>query len=190
MAAEGDHIRRYNYTGEDRRVPDDATHVTIAASVRVIPANAFRGHPNIVEVVCDVNVKRVERDAFTECPSLRRIIMPGVEVVEEHVFYNCVNLTDVECGMLEIIKEVAFQRCKSLSSIDLPSAKIVEGWAFEGCAALTDARFGSKLERIVGEAFADSESLEQITIPFKDGMITAGSIFSGCENLKHVDLVQ
>jgi len=192
MAAEGDHIRRYNYTGEDRRVPNDATHVTIAASVRFIPEEAFHDHDhlNIVEVICDLNVKGVGRGAFQNCLSLRRVIMPGVEVVERSAFNCCCFLAEVECGKLERIKIQAFKYCESLMSIDLPSAKIIEEDAFYDCPALTDAKFGRKLERIEKGAFMDCESLERITIPFKDGLITHDDIFKCCDNLKQVDLVE
>eukprot|EP00984_Skeletonema_dohrnii_P031054 scaffold23095_cov133-Skeletonema_dohrnii-CCMP3373.AAC.1 len=141
--AEGDHIRRYNYTGEDDEVPDDATHVTIAASVTVIPEDAFYGNRNIAEVIFDENVKKVEDYAFNWCPSLRRLIMPGVEIVEDEAFNYCEALTDIECGKLEIIKESAFSECTSLGSIDLPSAKFVGEDSFLGCEALTDVKFGS-----------------------------------------------
>jgi len=188
MAAEG--IRRFNYTGGDRRVPDDATHVTIDESVRVIPARAFYGNRHIVEVICHENVKKIKEFAFAECPSLIRVIMPGVEIVEGGAFNSCEALTDVECGKLEIIREHAFDSCTSLGSIDLPSAKIVEGSAFGWCEALTDVKFGSKLERIEEEAFVFCPSLERITIPLKDGIIATDDMFAGCDNLKHVDLVE
>jgi len=91
MAAESE--RWFNYTGADDEVPDDVTHVIV--SIRVIPANAFRGHPNIVEVIFDLNVQKVERLAFHACTSLRRVIMPGVKIVEEHAFLACKALTHV-----------------------------------------------------------------------------------------------
>eukprot|EP00984_Skeletonema_dohrnii_P013221 scaffold5460_cov153-Skeletonema_dohrnii-CCMP3373.AAC.8 len=182
-------MRSFNYTGEDDPVPHDATHITVDQSVRVIPEEALSDNPNIEEVVCDVNVKRVERGAFSWCPSLRRVIMPGVEVVKKYAFNECKALTYVECGKLERIEERAFSWCTSLRSINLPSAKIVEGFAFAG-TALTDVILGSKLERIERAAFDDCTALERITIPLKDGMITHGSIFYECDNLKHVDLVQ
>ncbi|KAK1737799.1 leucine-rich repeat domain-containing protein [Skeletonema marinoi] len=188
MAAEGDHIIRFNYTGEDDEVPHDATHVT--ASVRVIPDHAFQWNRNIIEVICDVNVKGVEESAFVGCPVLRRVIMPGVEVVEEHAFSFCEALTDVECGKLEIIKVSAFKYCESLRSINLPSARIVERSAFNDCFALTDVTFDSKLERIEVRAFDNCPSLERITIPLKDDMIADDNIFPGCDNLKQVDLVE
>eukprot|EP00985_Skeletonema_marinoi_P031969 scaffold37949_cov205-Skeletonema_marinoi.AAC.2 len=116
--------------------------------------------------------------------------MPGVEIVEEDAFYNCPALTYVECGKLEIIKISVFQYCTSLGSIDLPSATIVETEAFLGCEALTDVKFGSKLESIKRKAFLDCPFLERITIPLKDGMITHDNTFTGCDNLKQVDLVE
>ena len=165
------------------------THVTVDKSVTVIPARAFAGHPNIVEVVLHDKVERIERAAFNLCPSLRRVIMPGVEVVERHSFYCCGFLTNAECGKLEIIREDAFGNCLSLSSIDLPSAKVIDHQAFAG-TALTNVKFGDKLERIEEQAFVGCRSLERITIPFKDGMITHSDTFYLCENLKHVDLVE
>jgi len=45
------------------------------------------------------------------------------------------------------------------------------------------------LERIEETAFDYCDSLERITIPLNDGLITDNNTFVGC-NLKHVDLVQ
>ncbi|KAK1737837.1 hypothetical protein QTG54_011609 [Skeletonema marinoi] len=175
--------------GDDEVIPRDATHV-IVASIRVIPAQAFFGNPSIIEVICDVTVKEVGEGALKWCQSLRRVIMPGVEVIERGAFNCCVNLTDVECGKLEIIKDSAFTQCTSLGSISLPSAKIVEREAFFNCKALTDATFSSELERIEMGAFVNCRSLERIIIPLKDGIVTADDTFRGCDNLKQVDLVQ
>eukprot|EP00984_Skeletonema_dohrnii_P036697 scaffold37966_cov461-Skeletonema_dohrnii-CCMP3373.AAC.1 len=38
-------------------------------------------------------------------------------------------------------------------------------------------------------AFVNCRSLERITIPLKDGMITHDNLFAGCKKLNHVDLV-
>jgi len=116
--------------------------------------------------------------------------MPGVEVVEKNAFITCKALTYIECGKLEIIRCQAFQYCNSLGSINLPSAKIVEGDAFNYCTALTNVKFGNKLERIERMAFNKCPSLERITTPLKDGLITHDYIFTGCDNLKRVDLVE
>ena len=181
----------YLYRGEEGEIiPRDATHILVDKSCTLVRAHAFLRHPNIVEVICHDKVKRIEECAFFECPRLRRVIMPGVKIIEEDAFFDCGALTDVECDKLEIIKEGAFKECESLRSINLPSAKIVEQFAFSRCKALTDVKFGSKLERIEGEAFFKCTSLERITIPLRDGIINADGTFQACENLKHVDLIE
>ena len=112
---------------------------------------------------------------------------------------------DVECGKLEIIKDAAFCYCRLLRRINLPSARIVGSDAFSH-TALKDVKFGNKLERIKERAFAyncaipniwqrledalkNCTSLERITIPLKDGLITSVDIFKECSKLKQVDLV-
>eukprot|EP00985_Skeletonema_marinoi_P015181 scaffold7780_cov78-Skeletonema_marinoi.AAC.1 len=179
------------YMGEPNPVlPPGAIRVIVDESVNIIPAYAFEGNRGIVELICHVDVKTVERLAFDRCSSLRRVIMPGVEVVEESAFgEECTALMDVECDKLERIEEEAFCFCSSLRSINLPSAKIVEGMAFSDCEALESAIFGDKLETIGEMAFDNCYSLEQITIPLKDGMFDHDNIFQGCEKLTRVVLV-
>ena len=96
---------------------------------------------------------------------------------------------DVQCGNLEIIKQHAFSECP-LFTIDLPYARIVKARAFESCTFLTDVKFGSKLERIEGATFLRCSSLERITLPLKEGIITSDDIFQACEELKHIDLME
>eukprot|EP00984_Skeletonema_dohrnii_P001758 scaffold586_cov112-Skeletonema_dohrnii-CCMP3373.AAC.4 len=170
-------------------VPPDVTRVRIDESISVIPARAFYKHPNITELYCHIRVKKVEKNAFRQCRSLRQVIMPGVEVVELAAFCGCAALTDVECGKLEIIGKSAFGGC-NLRSVNFPSAKIVEADSFWWCKALTTISFGKELESIRDRAFLDCTSLERITITLKDDMISRDNIFTGCKNLKHVDLVE
>jgi hypothetical protein len=202
MAAEGDNIIiRYIFTGEDGEVvPADATHVTVHESVKVIPIGAFYWHRNIVEFECLDGVEIVGGEAFYECPSLRRVKMPGVKTIEESAFDDCYALADVECDKLERIGVGAFYNCSSLRSINLPSVKIVQRNAFDFCTGLTDVKFGVELERIEGEAFRNCPSLERISLPLNHGIIDDDDdddgvyhdyrdIFFACDNLKHVDLV-
>ena len=84
----------------------------------------------------------------------------------------------------------AFESCQSLTSIDLPSAKIVKRYAFDECRALKNVIFGKALESIRRVAFYRCTSLERITIPLKDGMISDDDTFRGCKKLIHVNLVE
>ena len=194
MAAEGGNniIIRYNYRGEEGEViPREATHIFVVdKDVTFVRARAFREHPNIIELVCHDKVEKIEEYAFFKCPSLRRVIMPGVKIVEQQAFEQCIELTDVECGKLEIIGEEAFYCCKILKSINLPSARVVKLGAFEKCYALMGVKFGRMLEKIEESVFHYCLSLERITIPLKDSLITTDDIFTQCQNLRNVDLVE
>ena len=191
MAAEGGVIVRFTYTGaEGERIPNEATHITVAEDCTFVRAWTFRWHRNIVEIICHDNVKTIGECAFAGCPRLRRVIMRGVKVLESAAFWDCAALTDVECGKLEIIKDGAFSVCNSLRSINVLSARIVKERVFVGCKALTDVKFGNKLERIEGGTFYKCISLERITIPLTDGIFDEDDIFQSCENLMQVDLVE
>ena len=63
VAAEGDHIRRfnYNYNGADDELPDDATHVTIAASVTVIRRDTFHGNQTSLKSSAMKMLKRLKK---------------------------------------------------------------------------------------------------------------------------------
>eukprot|EP00985_Skeletonema_marinoi_P005823 scaffold2525_cov161-Skeletonema_marinoi.AAC.3 len=157
--------------------------------VRVVEGFAFRNCKALTIVECD-KLEIIGDYAFNGCKSLRSINLPSAKIVKEYAFAECYALADVECGKLEIIEDEAFYFCESLRSIDLPSAKIVEGCAFYNCTALTNVVFGKELESIEELAFSRCTSLERITIPLKDGIITDRNIFQDCYNLEHVHLVE
>jgi len=170
--------------------------------VEVIERGAFNSCEALTDVECG-KLEIIGESAFFCCESLGGINLPSAKIVEGCAFWGCTALTnvifgkelesaltDVECGKLEIIRHHAFDGCKSLGSINLPSARIVEDRAFNHCKALMNVKFGKELESIRYGVFDGCTSLERIAIPLKDGMITADDIFQGCENLKHVDLVE
>eukprot|EP00986_Skeletonema_menzelii_P014680 scaffold9978_cov117-Skeletonema_menzelii.AAC.7 len=170
-------------------IPRHVTHVRIDKSLKVVPARAFYEHPNIEEVECHDGIERIEAEAFYYCPSLRRVIMPGVKVIEQYASYKCLALTSIDCGKLEILVECAFGSCRSLSIVDLPYIRILERAGFSGCTNLTSVKFGKDLESIGEWAFAYCPSLERITLPLKDGMIASNSIVRRCVKLNRVELV-
>ena len=178
----------YIYTGEGDP-PEDATHVSLDKSITAVPHQLFLEHPNIIELICHIRVKKIERKAFGKCPRLKRLVMPGVEEIEWGAFFKCDAIEHVECDKLEIIEILAFSECKSVESIDLPSAKIVMDCAFDHCVLLTDVKFGKNLESI-GENTFTNTSLNRITIPLKRSLFTHDDVFVGCEYLSQVCLIE
>ena len=166
------------------------THLSVCQSVTAIPRFAFCFHPNVVGLNFHNGVIRILEFAFSNCPSLERLIMSGVEEVEMEAFCDCERIQYIECDKLEIIRRFAFNFCVSLSSIDLPSAKSVELGAFRKCKALRYVKFGKSLDSLGEWALCACPSLERITIPLKNGVIEHDNIFTGCDNLKQVDLVE
>ena len=202
-AEEGNNIVRGIFTGEEQ--PEDevenewgiwpiilrnVTHLSICQSLSVIREDAFHCHPNIIELICHIGLKKIEEFAFGNCPRLKRLVMSGVEEVEFGAFNECGVIEYVECDQLEKIRELAFSGCKSLGSIDLPSANIVEHCAFHNCTSLMDVKFGKNLESIGARAFGNNTALKRITIPLKSGLFTHDDVFLNCEKLDEVCLIE
>ena len=188
MAIKGGAYIWYFYRGDGEHVPDETTHIFVHLSCDTVFANSFRGHRNIVQVICHDGVKKIGREAFWGCPSLTAVIMPGVKEVELGAFSGCTALSYIECDRLEIIGAGAFTHCDSFRVINLPSARTVEAGAFDFCEALTAVNFGRELETIEWMTFCECRSMEQIRIPLKGGLFTDDDVFIGCEKLKHVEL--
>ena len=168
---------------------DNVTHVSIHGSIKIISAEVFYEHPNIVELICHIGVRIIEQKAFYQCPRLKQVVMPGVEKVEKSAFGCCRDLEYVECGKLEIIKEYAFLAC-SFRGINLPSARIVEESALNECMELLDVNFGKNLESVGKRAFCNSEFLERITIPLKNGLFEHDDTFCWCQSFHQIHLVE
>ena len=179
----------YVFTGRESGIPDHVTHVLIDKGLNFVRAWAFESHPNIQELICHDGIEIIEQYAFNHCPSLRRVIMPGVKEVEHRAFHGCRSLTYIECGKLEIIGAWAFGACESLSVVDLPSIKIAGIYALHACKNLTNVKFGKDLESIRAGVFLKCTSLERIALPLKDYIIDDADIFQCCVKLKNVDLI-
>ena len=170
-------------------IPYDATHVSIHESVTVIPRGAFKWHTSIIQLICHPGVKRIEAEAFSGCTRLKYAIIPGVEVVEYGAFERCKALEYIDCDRLERIHEGAFEHCNSLVSINLPSAKFIDCDTFVECETLRHVKCSRMLEEIWSDAFVGCRSLEQITIPLKNGLFEHDDTFCWCQSFHQIHLV-
>jgi hypothetical protein len=189
MAEQADQEIYIYIGGGEGTVPRYVIRVRVHESIKAIPFRAFYEHPNVVEFECHGGVETIGEDAFYRCPSLKRVIIPGVTAVDRAAFFGCEALTDVECDKLETIGGSAFRLCKSLRCVKMPSIEIVEGFVFDHCENLTDVTFGNKLERFGRSVFYNCLNLRRITIPLKNGIITDDDVFQRCKTLECVDLV-
>ena len=61
-----DNFMRYVYRGEEGEIiPREATHITVAEGVTFVRADAFFGHPFMIEVICHDKVEKIEQYAFS-----------------------------------------------------------------------------------------------------------------------------
>ena len=86
------------------------------------------------ELRLGAGIKRIEKWAFRECGSLKRVEIPGsVEVVGEYAFAVCAGLEELRLGAgIKKIETRAFYSCSSLKSVEIPgSVEVVGVCAFD-----------------------------------------------------------
>eukprot|EP00985_Skeletonema_marinoi_P030059 scaffold30309_cov73-Skeletonema_marinoi.AAC.1 len=183
------------------RAPRNVTHVRIDKSVevikgKVIEEDAFNGCEDLVQVETHDRIRKVGRDAFYGCISLKSIDLRSVVEIDSFAFCGCEDLMDVEFGdKLETIGIYAFDECTSLEHLNLTSIITIKHGAFHSCEALSSIEFSERLETIEPYAFSDCDRLQRIAIPLKRDLFPFDprrqeyNQFDYCEQLTTVDLV-
>ena len=182
------------------RAPQHITHARIDKSVDEIEEGAFRYCEYLEQVDTHDGIKRVGKNAFCYCKSLRRINLKSVVEIEDYAFYYFGNLESVEFGnRLETIVNCAFGHCASLKTpLRLPSIVTIGHSAFIDCTYLTTIELSERLETIEVSAFKCCYDLQRIVIPLKRDLFEFDddvsdlqhySQFDECFQLTTVDLV-
>lgn len=152
--------------------------------------------PNVMDGVCLVVSNKAASYAIaSEKTSLT--FLESIEAVGNSAFYGASNLEAVNLESVVSLESYAFGKCSSLASVTVSqSLTSIGSNPFVGCVSLTefggdhpgikdDGRMlvsGSKLI-----SYAIGSGASSIVIP--DGVeAVAGSSFSGCESLQHLDL--
>jgi len=178
------------------RAPLHITHARIDESMDEIEDKAFDHCENLLTVETHDGIRRVRKQAFMWCKSLRLINLKSVVEIDDLAFLECDNLESVDFGdRLEMIGCMAFSHCKSLKHLKLPSVITIEAEAFSDSERMTDIELSERLETIETQAFYNCKRLQRIAIPLKRDLIAYDYIFDeynqfdGCEQLTTVDLV-
>ena len=177
------------------RAPQHITHARIDKSLDEIEDNAFDGCEHLVQVDTHDGIRKIGREAFHKCKSLRRINLKSVVEIDEWAFYLCKKLESVEFGdRLETIGKSAFG-CTSLTHLKLPSIITIGSGAFWNQPCLLDIEFSERLETIGRNAFGHCKRLQHIAIPLKRDLFEFSvhdenyNTFGNCLQLTTVDLV-
>ena len=165
------------------------TGVTIPNTVKVIGLWAFSGCEKLAKVNLG-NVERIENLSFEKCTALTNIKIPKTLIKSGSgvPFSGCTNLKNIE--LEEGMTEIPYYLCAKtpIEEITIPSTvKVIGLWAFSGCEKLAKVNLGN-VERIENLSFEKCTALTNIKIPktlIKSG---SGAPFSGCTNLKNIEL--
>ena len=155
-----------------------------------IEGYAFSECTSIRSIVLPVGTKSMEYGVFYGCTSLESVVIPGsVESIGNNAFDGCTALTSVTIGEgVQSISYGSFNGCTLLESVDIPgTVEVIAANAFFYCTALTSVTLGDGVTSIESNAFCGCALLDDVTIP--DSVETIGGYaFYGCTSLVSVDI--
>ncbi|MCR5325012.1 MAG: leucine-rich repeat domain-containing protein [Lachnospiraceae bacterium] len=152
----------------------DLEEVDIDAPECVIEREAFSGCQNLRKVI--LRVKEISEGIFSYCRKLEEVSLSGISCLPERSFAGCYMLRKFEAGRLIKIGARCFDECRSLDTFDFSTVEFIGERAFERCDSLKTVKFD---RTVCGfHAFADCASLECVEIT-EDTILKSGT-FIGC----------
>jgi len=188
--------------------------VILPNTIIEIGSSAFEGCSELSAIEIPNSVNKIGGAAFRNCKALKSITIPSnVETISGEAFYGCSALTSVTIANgVRNIEAYVFAHCSSLTKIVVPdSVRYMGDYVFNGCSALESAKlsenvatipystfyncyslksvaFSSSLTYVWDQAFENCKSLTTITFPKTISNISYHYSFSGCTNLKTVNI--
>ena len=143
----------------------------VTCKVTSIAAEAFKGNKKLTSVTIGNNVIKIGEEAFANCTSLKKIVIPAsVKVIGKKAFYGCKKMTTVTVGRkVMTIGTSAFEKCTSLKKVVILGAvKKIDSKAFNGCKSLKNITITSTKLKIVGSnALKGADKNTVINVPDK-----------------------
>ena len=134
--------------------------------------------------------KVIEKKAFSECNSLKSVIIPNsVTIIEEWAFLGCYSLRSIDIpDSVTKMGVSAFRHCNSLKSVNISGGVTSIGdSAFDNCESLKTINIPDSVTSIGDFAFSDCGSLKSINIP--ESVTSIGNCaFSNCSALKSINI--
>ena len=111
-------------------------------------------------------VERIGVSAFSNCTSLKSVIMPNtVTVTHGGTFYGCTNLEEVRLSdNLVFMEAYMFRYCTNLKEVSIPpTVKSIGEYTFHGCSSLKTLDLPASVYSLGGFSFANC-NLEKLVI--------------------------
>ncbi len=159
--------------------------ITIPATLRTIPEQAFYGCQKLKGVIFNEGLITIKASAFNDCDALTEIVLPeslneiqsysfaycnsltkitlprAMKTIGQYAFYSCYKLADITMPeTLNSMSTYVFASCTSLPNITLPETITnIPNYTFNGCTALTDVELSSQTSSIGQYTFSGCTSL-------------------------------
>lgn len=141
-----------------------------------IEDHLFQGNEKLTCVTIPSSIKRIGKNSFHGCSSLRQIIFEKeslIELIDDYSFLCCPLLSQISIpNSLKTIGRSAFDHCISLSNLKIEESSQLESIyfnSFNGCKIFVDEETNKKLKSIIhnfsNKTFILS-SEQNILIPF------------------------
>ncbi|MDE7229437.1 MAG: leucine-rich repeat domain-containing protein [Oscillospiraceae bacterium] len=168
---------------------------------------AFSGCPNLSELVIDdpdcvigehafekcaslksvkLNVKGVEKNAFSFCRSLENIEISGAEIIGSQAFLGCGSLSGIKFSeSVTKLGERCFEECVSIKSFEFDGIKVVGERAFSRCEGLEEVELPGDI-CVRRHAFEDCCFIKKISL--SSAAELKSNVFFGCTDLREISL--
>lgn len=147
--------------------------IILPSSLTTIGANAFCYCTKLSSVTIPTSVKTIGSSAFYNT-GLKEINISGdgTTVIGQNAFSDCSSLAKINMSGINTIGSYAFSYCSRLTSITI-NAKTVGGYAFYKCSSLTSITVTSTVSRINSYAFSNCTNLTSATFQNKSNWFSA-----------------
>lgn len=163
--------------------------VEILGGVKAIDKFAFRNCQSLKKIILPEGLLSIGNYAFEYCDIESLIIPESVETIGDCSFKGCSSLTNITLSNnLNSISDGVFSDCSSLESIIIPESVLnIGNAAFSNCKSLANVKIQNGVTSINSNAFLNCQSLKCIEIP-KSVLDIDVSAFGGCSSLEEITL--
>ncbi len=159
---------------------ENLEEITIDAPECVIEREAFSNCPRLKKI--RINVGGMEAGVFAYCRSLKEACLSGISELPAESFTGCYSLRRFEAAGLTSMDARCFDECIGLDSFDFSGISFIGERAFERC----DSLIGVELDSVECgfHAFADCSGLRLVEISGNTRL--KSGVFIGCTQVKNV----
>ena len=155
--------------GTEAFANSDISQIHLSANLKVIENGAFKNCFELESIELPENLIRIGSEAFRYCNGLKEeVIVPdSVTMLERWAFANCVSLKKVHIpNEITYIDDYLFEYCEALEKVEIPSkVKSIGLGAFQQCHNLRDVSIPDSVKYIDLYAFMGCNSLKCIILP-------------------------